>query len=150
MIKPPVWSPSVLKLYLMLEGRPSVRAACRWVWDWGGWRDGACDIHSLTDVGKVRVALLISPICCLGVENTRSCMCIQICLLRSHISAVLTFVGRHVDTPAITADWVGPTKGPGHVIEHRVVRPVETAIMLVGVKPQPPVVPMCLRHLNVR
>lgn len=70
--------------------------------------------------------------------------------LASLIPTNLTFAGRHVDTFAITAEWVWPPKGPGHIIEHRVVGPAEATIVLVGVKPQPPVVTLHLRHLQVR
>ncbi len=76
--------------------------------------------------------------------------CARFSLLRSLILAVLTFAGRHVDTFAITAEWMRPPKGPGHIIEYRVVWPAETAIIFVGVKPQPPVVTLHFRHLKVR
>lgn len=76
--------------------------------------------------------------------------CIWFSLLWSLILSVLTFGGRHVDTFAITADCVWPPEGPRHIIEHRVVRPAETTIIFVGVKPQPPVVTLHLHHLNVR
>lgn len=55
-----------------------------------------------------------------------------------------------MDTSAITAEWVWPPKGPRNIIEHRVVRPAETAIIFIGVKTQPPVVTLHLRHLKVR
>lgn len=70
--------------------------------------------------------------------------------LRFLVLAILTFGGREVDTLAITAEWVRPPEGPGNIIENRVVRPVETAIIFVGVKPQPPVVTLHLHHLKVK
>lgn len=62
--------------------------------------------------------------------------------------AVLTFAGRHVDALAIPAQRVRPPEGPGHVVEHGVVGPAEAAVVLVGVKPQPPVVALHFVHLR--
>jgi len=137
----------------VLIWRPSLRAAWRWVGGWWSWRNGACDIHSLTYVGKVQVALLICPLSCLGAKQIQAhaCVhCIWFSAMRSHSQAALTFAGQHVDTSAIAADRVRPPEGPGHIVEHRVVWPAETSIILIGVKPQPPVVPLRLHHLNVR
>lgn len=136
----------------MLIGGPSVRTAWRWVGGWRSWRNSACDIYSLTDVGQVRVALLIGPVRCSGGGKYKLIYgyCIRFSLSRSLTLAALTFAGRHVDTFAITAHWVWPPEGPGHIIEHRVVGPAETAIIFVGVKPQPPVFTLRFRHLKVR
>lgn len=63
---------------------------------------------------------------------------------------ILTFADWHVDTLAVAAEWVWPAESPGHIVEHRVVWPVETAIVLIRMKPHPPVVPLYLGHLQAR
>lgn len=79
------------------------------------------------------------------------CVCwLWFSLVEVFHSHCLTFSGRHVDASAITAQWVWPPKGPGHVIEHRVVGPAEAAVVFVGVEPQPPVVSLHFWHLKVK
>lgn len=136
----------------MSIGGPSVRTAWRWVGGWRSWRNGARDVYSLADVGQVRVALLISPVPCSrgGKYKLVFAYCMRFSLLRSVALAILTFTGRHVDTSAITAQWLWPAESPGHIIEHRVVRPAETTVIFKGVKPQPPVVTLHFHHLKVR
>lgn len=136
-------------LYLMLIGGPSVRTAWRWVGGWRSWRNGACDIYPLADIGQVRVALLIGPIRC-SVRWKRQARILHLCRVRFSLLRSLTFAGRHVDTFAVTAQWVWPPEGPGHIIEHRVVGPAEAAVIFVGMKPQPPVVTLHFCHLKVR
>lgn len=62
--------------------------------------------------------------------------------------SALTFAGGHVDAFAVPAEWVRPPQSPGHIVEHRVVRPAEAAVILIGVEAQPPVVALHFVHLQ--
>lgn len=126
-------------------------------------RDGARDVDPLADVRQVGVTLLVGPVGC-GEEDTSSVTTAapdwpgrvwsdlvrpgQVWSVVVRPRAALTFAGRHVDAFAVAAEWVRPPQGPGHVVEHRVVGPAETAVVLVGVEAQPPVVTLHFVHLQ--
>lgn len=58
-----VWC-AILCPNLMQKGRPSFGTSWRWERRSRGGRNGPCNINSLTDVGQVRVTLLIRPVGC--------------------------------------------------------------------------------------
>lgn len=59
-----------------------------------------------------------------------------------------TFGCRYVDTLAVSTEGTRLTKSPGHIVEHRVIRPPESSIVLKRVESNPPEITVNPGHLE--